>query len=113
MKPFVYRLLPPRPTFAQDMTADERGVMQSHSAYLRGLAAKGEAVAFGPVLDPKGSWGVGIFQVESEARMNEIASRDPAILSGRGFAYEILPMAALVTAATVAGQASPAAEGAT
>ncbi len=97
MKPFVYRLLPPRPSFAQDMTEEERTVMMEHSAYLRGLAAKGEALAFGPVLDPKGSWGVGIFQVESAERMEEIARSDPAIRSGRGFAYEILPMATLVT----------------
>ena len=102
MKPFVYRLLPPRPSFAQDMTADERAVMLEHSAYLRGLAAKGEAVAFGPVLDPKGSWGVGIFQVESAERMEEIARNDPAIRSGRGFAFEVLPMAALVIARAAA-----------
>ncbi|HLJ69798.1 MAG TPA: YciI family protein [Roseiarcus sp.] len=99
MKPFVYRLLPPRPSFAQDMTEEDRAVMLEHSAYLRRLAAKGEAVAFGPVLDPKGSWGVGLFQVESAERMEEIARADPAIRSGRGFAYEILPMAALVTGA--------------
>ncbi|HLW93113.1 MAG TPA: YciI family protein, partial [Roseiarcus sp.] len=62
-------------------------------------AAKGSAIAFGPVLDPKGSWGVGIFSVDSEEAMAEITRNDPAILSGRGFSYEILPMAALVTAA--------------
>src|SRR5579872_6779644 len=96
MQPFLCRLLPPRPSFAADMTDEERAVMQAHSAYLRGLAAKGIAVAFGPVLDPKGAWGVGIFQVESAERMEEIALNDPAIRSGRGFAYEILPTAALV-----------------
>jgi uncharacterized protein len=99
MKPFLYRLLPPRPSFPQDMTPEEAAIMQAHGVYLRGLAAKGEAVAFGPVLDPKGAWGVGIFQTESAERMDEIARNDPAILSGRGFAYEILPMAALVIGA--------------
>jgi hypothetical protein len=100
MKPFLYRLLPPRPSFPQDMTPEEAAIMHAHSVYLRGLAANGEAVAFGPVLDPKGAWGVGIFQVASAERMDEIARNDPAIMSGRGFAYEVLPMAALVTGAT-------------
>ena len=99
MKPFLYRLLPPRPSFPQDMTPEEAAIMQAHGVYLRGLAAKGEAIAFGPVLDPKGAWGVGIFQVASAERMDEIARNDPAIMSGRGFAYEVLPMAALVTGA--------------
>ena len=100
MKPFLYRLLPPRPNFPQDMTPEEAAIMQAHGVYLRGLAAKGEALAFGPVLDPKGAWGVGIFQVASAERMEEIARNDPAILSGRGFAYEVLPMAAVVTGAS-------------
>src|ERR1700753_2398263 len=100
MQPFLCRLLPPRPSFAADMTDEERAVMQAHSAYLRGLAAKGIAVAFGPVLDPKGAWGVGIFQVESAEAIAEITNKDPAIQSGRGFAYEVLPMAALVTGET-------------
>ena len=100
MKPYLYRLPPPRPTFPQDMMREEVEVMQAHSAYLRGLAAKGEAIAFGPVLDPKGAWGVGIFKVASAERMEEIARATPGVASGRGFAYEILPMAALVTGIT-------------
>jgi uncharacterized protein YciI len=103
MKPFLCRLLAPRPTFIADMTDDERAIMQAHAAYLRGLAVKGIAIAFGPVLDPKGAWGVGIFQVEGDEAMAEIAKNDPAIQSGRGFAYEVLPMAALVTPATATG----------
>jgi hypothetical protein len=55
------------------------------------------------VLDPKGAWGVGIFQVEGDEAMAEITKNDPAIQSGRGFAYEVLPMAALVTPATATG----------
>jgi hypothetical protein len=33
--------------------------MQAHGAYLRGLAEKGQAIAFGPALDPKGASGGG------------------------------------------------------
>ena len=30
---YVCRLIPPRPSFVQDMTAEEAGVMQAHVAY--------------------------------------------------------------------------------
>jgi uncharacterized protein len=97
MAPFLCRLLPPRPSFPHDMSPEEGAVMQAHGAYLRALATRGIAVAFGPVLDPKGSWGVAIFSVDSREQIEDIAKNDPAVLSGRGFSYEILPMAALVT----------------
>jgi hypothetical protein len=41
---FVYRLLPPRPSFPLDMSDAERGVMSQHAEYWRGPAASGEAV---------------------------------------------------------------------
>jgi len=50
---FLCRLLPPRPTFHLDMTEDERAVMLSHAGYWRDLMAKGNAIVFGPVADPK------------------------------------------------------------
>jgi len=56
---FLCRLLAPRPSFAFDMTADERAVLQEHAVYWRGMLAEG---------------------------------KDPVILSGRGFSYEVLPM---------------------
>ena len=44
MKYFLCRLIPPRPTFAQDMTDAEAKVMGDHVAYWTELAEKGTAI---------------------------------------------------------------------
>jgi uncharacterized protein YndB with AHSA1/START domain len=93
---FVCRLFPPRPSFMQDMTPDERAVMQAHSQYWRSKLAEGTAIAFGPVADPSGGWGLGILEVRDEAELHAIQAADPAIQSGRGFRYESLPMLQIV-----------------
>jgi uncharacterized protein YndB with AHSA1/START domain len=92
---FFCRLLPPRSTFMQDMTPDERAIMQAHSQYWQGKLAEGVATAFGPVADPSGGWGLGIVEVHDEAELKAFQSADPAIMSGRGFRYESLPMVRL------------------
>lgn len=89
---FLCRLIPPRPTFAMDMNAAERKVMNDHVAYWTGLAHKGLARVFGPVADPKGVWGVGIIDANDEAELEELKKDDPAIRSGLGFRYEAFPM---------------------
>jgi len=89
---FLCRLLPPRPNFAQDMNADEAEIMKNHAAYWANLLAQDTAIVFGPVADPKGAWGVGIVRAADEAAVNAMRDADPAILSGRGFRYEVLPM---------------------
>jgi uncharacterized protein len=53
---FLYRLQPPRPTFAQDMSEAEAAVMERHIAYWQDLLTRGAALAFGPVLDPDDPW---------------------------------------------------------
>jgi hypothetical protein len=50
---FLYRLLPPRPTFAQDLSPAEPGVMQRHVAYWQDLLNRNVAHAVSPVLDPE------------------------------------------------------------
>ena len=55
MPHFFFKIIPPRPTFAQDMTADERGLMMQHAAYAKDLFDRGQLLAYGPVLDPGGS----------------------------------------------------------
>ena len=90
---FLLRLIPPRPTFAQDMTESERRVMMEHVVYWQGHTAENEVIAFGPVADPKnGGWGVSIVEVMDEARVNELTSKDPVMVHGLGCRYEILPM---------------------
>jgi uncharacterized protein YndB with AHSA1/START domain len=89
---FLIRLLPPRPTFLFDMSEAEKRVMGEHVGYWKGLLGQGLAFAFGPVADPKGVWGVGIVEVEGEAAISALEKADPAIQSGLGFRYEVLPM---------------------
>lgn len=66
------KLIPPRPTFAQDMTQEERNIMQQHVAYWTNLMRQGNAIAFGPVLDRKGVYGLGIVSVDNEEQLNEL-----------------------------------------
>ncbi|WP_437570385.1 SRPBCC domain-containing protein [Sorangium sp. So ce542] len=93
---YLCRLLPSRATFMQDMTADERAVMQAHGGYWRGNLAEGRVIAFGPVADPAGVWGVGIVAVRDEAELRTFQGEDPAIKADIGLRYEALPMIAAV-----------------
>ena len=88
---FLYRLLPPRPTFAQDMSPDEATVMERHGAYWQDLVNRDVAVAFGPVLDPAGSWGLGLLDIDDEGAVRDIGAGDPAVQTGT-CTYEAVPM---------------------
>jgi uncharacterized protein YciI len=87
----LYRLLPPRPTFAQDMSPPEVEAMERHVAYWQDLLNRRVAVAFGPVLDPKEPWGLGLLDVEEEEAARAIGEADPAVQSGT-CRYEVVPM---------------------
>jgi uncharacterized protein YndB with AHSA1/START domain len=89
---FFVRLIAPRPTFVQDMSAEERAVMIEHAGYWRGHLDTGAAIVFGPVADPEGGWGLGVIRAADEAAVAAYEAGDPVIRSGRGFRYEVLPM---------------------
>ena len=95
---FLCRLLPPRPGFAKDMTPAEASAMHEHVAYWTELLGKGKAIAFGPVMDPKGPWGVGIVSVRDQAELGELQANDPAIRARIGLSYEAFEMPQLVYA---------------
>jgi len=82
MDTFILRLKAPRPTFALDMTDEEREIMGRHAAYWQRYIDSGQMVAFGPVLDDTGSWGLGVVQAEDEDELRAFAAGDPAINSG-------------------------------
>jgi hypothetical protein len=50
---FFLKLNPPRASFINDMTNEERSVMQKHVEYWSLLLQEGTAIVFGPVFDPK------------------------------------------------------------
>jgi len=92
-KHFVLRLISPRPTFPQDITDEEKGIMQRHAQYWRGLMAQGFVLVFGPVLDPKGVYGLAVVEVGDESQVTEFIAGDPATAIGH---YEVSPMMAVV-----------------
>ena len=82
MSTFVFRLKAPRPTFALDMTDEERDIMGRHAAYWQPFIDSGQMVIFGPVLDATGSWGLGVVEAEHEDELRAFAASDPAVTTG-------------------------------
>lgn len=89
---YLLRLIAPRPTFAFDMSPEEREIMFAHLGYWKEQLALGNVVVFGPVADPAGPWGLGVVRAADEATVQAFERGDPAIRSERGFRYERLPM---------------------
>ena len=89
---FLFKLLSPRPTFPGDMNDQERKIMMEHVSRWKDLTNQGIAIAFGPVLDPKGVWGVAIIEVADEAEARRLATDDPTTKAGLG-RIEVYPMA--------------------
>jgi len=82
MSTFVVRLIAPRPTFALDMTDEERTVMERHAEHWQSFIGSGQMVIFGPVLDTTGSWGLGVVEADDEDEVRAFAARDPAVTTG-------------------------------
>ena len=78
----VYKLVPPRPTFAVDMDETEAELMGKHAAYWRDQLARGRVIVFGPVMDPTGVWGLGVLETEDEAAARGLVLADPVIAAG-------------------------------
>ncbi len=92
-KYFFLKLVPSRPDFAQTMSDEEQKIMKEHVQYWTELMNKGLALLFGPVLDPGGTYGIGILIVDKEDQVYELAAKDPATKLNR---YEINPILAKV-----------------
>jgi uncharacterized protein YciI len=82
MNAFVFRLKAPRTTFALDMTDDEQEIMGRHAAYWQPFIDSGQMVIFGPVIDPTGSWGLGVVEAEDEDELRAFAAGDPVVTTG-------------------------------
>lgn len=79
----------PRLSFHLDMTPDERAIMIKHVAYWTEKATAGIAIVFGPVMGPKGVYGIAVCNVKDESEMKSLINNDPA--NGL-LQYEILTM---------------------
>jgi uncharacterized protein len=74
---FVFRLMAPRPTFAPDMTDEEREIMGRHAAHWQPFVDGGQMVVFGPVLDSRGSWSLAVIEADDEDQLRTVAAGDP------------------------------------
>jgi hypothetical protein len=92
-KYFFLRLIPPRPSFTQDMTEVEKKIMLRHLEYWKDLTDKGYTIVYGPVFDPKGGYGIGVVQVDTDDELKRLIDDDPANGLNR---YESYPMRAVV-----------------
>ena len=88
---FFVRLNGPRPNFAHEMSAEERRLMGEHGIYVGGLFSRGIVLAYGPVFDPAGSFGMAIFEVEDQAEAVRCMEADPSIVAHMN-TYTISPM---------------------
>lgn len=79
------------------MTPDEAQLLGVHAAYWKTMLDRGVAIAFGPVVDPSGSWGPGIVKVDDEKEARALAAADPAVTADRGFRYEFFPMLTVIS----------------
>lgn len=98
MNYYFYRLASPRPSFPDDMSLDEAQLMRAHVAYWSDHMLRGAVIAFGPVEDPAGTYGMAILRVEDGADPRALASDDPAIRADAGFDFELHPMPRLMVA---------------
>ncbi|MEA9557559.1 YciI family protein [Xanthomonas nasturtii] len=91
MKAFLTKWIPPRADFLPTMTEQEAGQMQAHGAWLEDHLHNGRIVAHGPVLDPAGSYGVALWQLQDDQDISELTAQDPIIRAGIGH-YAHFPM---------------------
>ncbi|WP_074119056.1 SRPBCC domain-containing protein [Bradyrhizobium sp. AS23.2] len=93
---FLLRLNPPRPNFSGDMSSEEAALMKLHFGYWATLLKAGTAIAYGPVADPGGTWGVAIVRAAEMDAAWALTDQDPVVGSGRGVRYEIFAMPQLM-----------------
>jgi uncharacterized protein len=93
MNHYLYKLIPPRPTFDTDMSDDEAAIMGQHFAYWQDVLAHGQVVVYGPVSDPAGTWGLGVIEAENDDAARALVEADPALTSDMAtFELHAMPM---------------------
>ena len=92
-KHFFLKLIPRRPDFAQTMTEVEKSIMQEHIVYWKNYMNKGMVIVFGPVMDPKGTYGMGIIEADNAEDVKKFTEGDPA---SKINIYEFYPMRAVL-----------------
>ncbi|GMK36970.1 hypothetical protein PCCS19_00230 [Paenibacillus sp. CCS19] len=92
---FMLWSTPPRITFHQDMTAEERSIMHEHIGYWTDKQRQGIALVFGPVRKPDDPHGLAIIEVEHADQVAKLIAEDPAVIAGL-MTTEFYPMMAVL-----------------
>jgi uncharacterized protein len=82
MKTWFLRLIPPWPTFDKDITDAEGALMEQHFVYWKAQFDKGVCLFGGPVLDPRGVYGVLAIRAATQEEAQAIANGDPSVKAG-------------------------------
>jgi uncharacterized protein len=91
VRQFIIRLEPVRAGFTlQNVTEEERPLIQRHAAHLKSLLDQGKMKLAGQSFDPKGFWGILIIDAPDIAVATEIMNSDPAI-QAKMFRGEVVP----------------------
>ena len=88
---FFFKLIPPRPTFAQDMSEQEKLLMQDHARYTQEAFHAGKLLLYGPVMASDGAFGLGVIEVKDEAEARQFGENDPTVLAGLN-TFQVHPM---------------------
>jgi uncharacterized protein YciI len=88
---FFMKLIPPRTTFPGDITPEEAKLMQQHEDYWVEQFKKGTVLIIGPVLDPKGAFGMAVLETATEEEARTLAMNDPSVKAGLN-KVELSPM---------------------
>jgi uncharacterized protein len=91
MQHYYFKLIPPRATFPQDMSSEERALMEVHADYFQQHFERGGILLYGPVWAPGGAFGVGILEAADEAEARQFAENDPSVRAGLN-RFELYPM---------------------
>ncbi|MBI3097286.1 MAG: hypothetical protein HYY93_03435 [Planctomycetes bacterium] len=77
---YVYLVRPRRPGFRETMTEQEREIIDRHFDHLKARHDRGRLLLAGPCLDA--SFGLVVFEADSEEEAREFMDLDPAVREG-------------------------------
>lgn len=89
---FFVKMIPPRVTFFEDETQEERKLMQDHVLYWAPYIKDGVVLVFGPIDDAKGPYGSAIIRVDTREQLDGIIATDPG---NQLYVYEVNDMMAI------------------
>jgi uncharacterized protein len=88
---FFMRLIAPRPIFPGSITAEELALMGQHKDYVARAFEAGKVLAYGPVLDSAGAFGIALLEMDDLAEAETFCRNDPSIVAGMN-TFTLAPM---------------------